>query len=331
VPYLLIALGIIGVLWIWLKRLHTVGPVWANRLQRSGISALELLVVSALLGILMALLVPAVQRVRQAANRISCANHLEHIGLGLHLHHDSYGVLPSNGGWGPGLIPAKDGSLFTPKTILFNEHSGGPRISMLWGVGEPGRAPKTQTGSWAYAILPYIEQKGIYDNRSWTVGVKLYSCPQRRLPTPQLPVDDEHGRYIGGGWEWGKIDYAANGHLIENRPECSPMSIIRDGLSMTILIGEKAMDPLMYTAGGWYYDEPFFLGGSWGTKRSGTGVFKDEPGGLFMNNWGAAHAGGAQFLFADGAVRPVRFGVSANVMKALLSPHGGEASSDHDH
>jgi prepilin-type processing-associated H-X9-DG protein len=317
--------------WVFLKR-SLKKRKCSNRLQHSGFSTVELVVVTALFGVLLAVLAPAVQKVRHAANRVACANNLKHIGTALHLHHDTFGVFPSNGGWKRGqLIPAKDGSLFVPKTIEFNKPHGGPRIESWWGVGEPGLAPSTQTGSWAYAILPYIEQKNTYDSRSWTVGVALYACPQRRPSTPQLVTDDEYGRYIGGGWEWGKIDYAANARLFDDRPTCLPASVIRDGFSRTILAGEKSIDPLMYITGGWYFDEPFFLGGSWGTKRTGHSVFKDEPGGVYMNNWGSAHSSGAQFLFADGSVQSVRFGVPAKVLKALLSPSGAEPSSDHEY
>src|SRR5436309_3201328 len=93
--------------------------------------------------------------------------------------------------------------------------------------------------------------------------------PDRRSMT----MDD--GKYNGGGWAWGKTDYAANGLVVPNRPRCLSYADIPDGTSHTILVGEKAMDPKIGAMPGWYWDEPFFLGGSGGTQRFGTLIWHD--------------------------------------------------------
>src|SRR5437870_3200285 len=91
-----------------LDRLHLL------HLRRRGFTLIELLVVIAILGILMALILAAVQRAREAANRVNCANNLRQIGLALHQHHDTYGLFPSNGGWdGRQTIPSVDGTATT--------------------------------------------------------------------------------------------------------------------------------------------------------------------------------------------------------------------------
>ncbi|MCI0741657.1 MAG: DUF1559 domain-containing protein, partial [Gemmataceae bacterium] len=130
-----------------------------------------------------------------------------------------------------------------------------------WGVGEPNHRPSAQPGSWAYAILPFLEQDAMHRQRAWTQTVPLYICPSRRVNLAQVAQPDKEGTYEGGGWAWGKIDYAGNGRLVKPRPAVHGMASIKDGTSQTILVGEKVMDPASYTTGSWFWDEPFFVGG----------------------------------------------------------------------
>jgi prepilin-type N-terminal cleavage/methylation domain-containing protein len=289
--------------------------------RRNGFTLLELLVVIAIIAVLIGLLLPAVQKVRAAAARIQCANNLKQIGLALIQHHDTHGVFPSNGGWdGKQQIPSVSG---TPTFVITNEF-GNP-VLHYWGVGEPNRSPRDQTGSWAYSILPFIEQQNMYEKRAWTQPVKLYVCPSRRIAQAQKAVPlDEYGTYTEGGWSWGKTDYAANALVIPNRPTCLRVANLTDGTSHTFLVAEKAMDPQNYQTGTWFWDEPFFTGGAGGTARGGVQLLRDAPGVRFPNNWGSAHTAGAEFLFADGSVRLLPFGTSPNAVKALLTPNGGE-------
>src|SRR5262249_2768979 len=100
---------------------------------------------------------------------------------------------------------------------------------------------------------------------------------------------------------------------------------ITDGVSCTVLVGEKAMELQAYDTGGWYFDEPIFSGGSAGTARNGTVIVPDtDRSGAFPYHWGAPHLSGAQFVRADGSVRDLRFGLSAEIVMALLTPGGGE-------
>jgi prepilin-type N-terminal cleavage/methylation domain-containing protein/prepilin-type processing-associated H-X9-DG protein len=285
---------------------------------------LELLVVIAIIGTLIGLLLPAVQKVRAAAARASCGNNLRQLGLALQQFHDAFRTYPSNGGWdGQQTIASVGGATFTPQT--FDRTTA---RAYLWGVGDPNLRPRDQTGSWAYAILPYIEQESMYRTRAWTVGVALYGCPARRTAAAQSVVaEDAYGQYQGGGWSWGKTDYVVNLGAFDNRPVCRSMSSFKDGLSNTILVGEKAFDPTVQTPQSWYWDEPFFLGGSKGTSRGGLGLLRDRPGIPFKENWGSAHPGGVQFLFADGSARLVPFETQFSVFAALLTPDGGEVVS----
>ena len=253
---------------------------------------------------------------------MSCSNHLKQIGLALQMHHDTYNLFPSNGGWdGKQQISSASG---TAVFVTTQDKDAG--TLRFWGVGEPGRAPRDQTGSWAYAILPYVEQQNIYQTRAWREAIKLYVCPSRRR-AEAVPVvaEDAYGVYNGGGWTWGKIDYACNSLVMPERPRCMGLSALTDGASHTILVGEKAFNPQVQVPTTWYYDEPFFLGGSGGTTRWLDGVHRDDTNtNLYRGNWGAVHKGGAQFLFADGSVRTIPYDTPKEIVRGAMTPAGGE-------
>lgn len=288
---------------------------------------IELLVVIAIIAALLGLLLPAVQKAREAASRISCANNLKQIGLALHQFHDIYRVFPCNGGWDRAqTVLTSDGRPFIPSTTDF-EIPGAPTFP--WGIGDPMRSPQNQTGSWAFAILPFLEQQNVFRNRTWTATVPGYICPSRRMAEVQSPTGDIHGDYQGGGWSWGgKTDYAGNILTIPLRPNCLSLAQITDGASHTILVGEKAADRTVMSPRSWYYDEPLFLGGSAGTSRGNFLVLQDGAGINYKGNWGSPHTGGAQFLFADGSVHLLAYGTPWPTMLALSTPDGGEVTPD---
>ena len=291
-----------------------------KKVSRSAFTLIELLVVLAIIAILAALLAPAVQRVRLAAARVACENNLKQIGLALLQFEGVHKVFPSNGGWdGVQTIPASNGS-----SVVVSTHDFTTNSLYQFGVGDPKFGPKEQTGSWAFSILPHIDQRTIYENAEWTDPVPLYICRARRPIDARTSVaEDMCGIYETGGWAWGRTDYGVNLNAFDNRPICHPTSRFTDGLSNTILVGEKAYD-VTVQGPSWYYDEGYFVGGSKGTARGDT---RPEPRWArhqLQGQLGLRHPDGVHFLFGDGSVRVLGFGTDPNIVAALLTPDGGE-------
>jgi prepilin-type N-terminal cleavage/methylation domain-containing protein len=261
--------------------------------RRRALTLLEVLVVMGIMSVAAGLLVAAAQQARSAANAMICGNNLHQIGVGLHAFHDVQGLFPHSGGLPPG------GNRPPTPTIA----TGVKR----WGVGAPRYVQRLQPGPWTYSILPFIEQSEVYERQDYAAAVRIYMCPARGRENPQVvPTQDPvfpRATYSSGGVSaWGKTDYAGNvyvvlGDLALNNDPRGPkltgrterIADITDGLSNTIVIGEKSIDTRAYNTGGWYWDEPIFAGGgAGGTVRGGTVVLRDAEAIAFSNNWGAA-------------------------------------------
>jgi hypothetical protein len=94
--------------------------------------------------------------------------------------------------------------------------------------------------------------------------------------------------------------------------------------------GFTLIELLVVITGTWYWDEPFFTGGSGGTQRWGVRVVRDSwsMGFAYRGNWGSAHTAGAQFVFADGSTHLIPFATSSVIVLGLLTPAGGEIVPD---
>jgi prepilin-type N-terminal cleavage/methylation domain-containing protein len=168
------------------------------RCTRRAFTLVELLVVIAIIGVLVALLLPAVQAAREAARRAQCSNQLKQLALAWQMHHDARQFFPS-GGWG-----------------------------YAW-TGDPDRGSgKTQSGSWAYSCLPYLEQLPLWQKGKGANGagksdaltqavqtpVSTFYCPSRRAPQAYNNADSGLGSGInynfGNPLSLARCDYAAN-------------------------------------------------------------------------------------------------------------------------
>ena len=300
-----------------------VPPTHGNVSRRNGFTLIELLVSISIIGILVSLTIPAVQRAREAARRMQCSNQIRQLALGVHLFHDAKRAIPNNGGPADdSLVRSTTGAMVQPSTFDIVDS-----VLMFWGIGSPRRSPSDQTGPWCYSILPYIERENEYRQNAYSTKLAIFLCPSRPRGDTLPPVNDTYARYESGGLAFAKTDYAANNRIVPNRPRASKFADVFDGLSQTILMGEKSHDPTVQTETSWYWDEPLWLGGAKGTARSGLQILPDRVGIPFKENWGSPHDGGAFFAMVDGHVSFVTNSVDWKLMAATLSPRGHETDT----
>lgn len=312
------------------------------RKHRSAFTLVELLVVIAIIGILVALLLPAVQQAREAARRIQCANNLKQLSLGALLHEDAYGYLPT-GGWG-------------------------------WNwVGEPDRgAGERQPGGWAYCILPYIEQQALHDMGKGqpdatrkaqgaemaATPVGTFHCPTRR-PTRMRPyVHTTPFKNIDKPRGAGRTDYAANAgdggtgtdgldepggpgsyaDAVNFKEKTNSSGIIavksqytigdiKDGTTNTYLIGERYLCPDNYETGTDSADDQhMYIGFDRDIVRWANNTIlplQDRKGYTGYQMFGSAHTTTWQVSYCDGSVRGLSYSIDGEVHRRLGNRRDG--------
>jgi prepilin-type N-terminal cleavage/methylation domain-containing protein/prepilin-type processing-associated H-X9-DG protein len=288
---------------------------------RTAFSLIELLIVIAIIGVIIALLLPAVQMVREAAHRTQCGNNLHQIGEAFMAYNMQYNRFP-DGGAGWWLARCKN-----------------PQ-------GVPLRAPNQNWG-WAYQILPFMEQQNLWanpdDSAVAAAVIPIYFCPSRRDPVALPGILNG----IPDGSLRGAIDYAGNGGtgpgvFTEGYPiwpdgngtvnsrfnDAITPTNIRDGASNTLLAGERNVN-LKYMGWGSLLmadeNDGYIDGYDWDVIRWAYDVPAPDRRDDSWYDWrfGSSHIGGVQFLFADGSVRWVQFSVDLTTFQRLSCRNDG--------
>ena len=293
--------------------------------SRGGFSLIELLVVIAIIAVLLGLLVPAVQKAREAAARIQCCNNLRQIGIARHDFHTAYGRMPCGIGWWS-----------EPNTA-----SPGKAFGICW-----------------FHVLPFIEQDSLYkssfDGTSYFAGNNgVYTRPIKTYVCPSDPSTEGAGVVtLYSGAVWGAMSYAANTQI---DAICDKNGILQDiygnfrlesscpdGTSNTIYVAEKYAHctNAIYKEGGtlwayWIGDasiQPLHAAYAlsiWNGYSVGpSSKFSVRPN-PFRGNCdptlaSSPHSGGINVCMVDGSVRFVSEGISGTTWWAACTPSGGE-------
>ncbi len=322
-----------------------------------GFTLIELLVVIAIIGILIVLLLPAVQSAREAARRMQCSNNLKQISMAVLHHEQAIGYYPS-GGWGYGWV-------------------GDPDLG--FGIDQPG--------GFFYNILPFMEQKSLYEMgsgmgqgtptnekgaealRMIQTPLPMLTCPSRRRAVT-LPVRSDRNWMINAkkpddlSIGWFRSDYAVNagseqpcwwGHgpwswptLPLKRPfycdleppknfpnDYNGLSYqqsrvtqvsVQDGTSNTYLVGEKYLNPDNYSNGLDHSDDESALGAddldlnAWTNKPPQ----RDRAGNTCFDIFGSIHPSGFHVVFCDGSVHLINYEIDAEIHRRLGNRHDDE-------
>jgi len=300
--------------------------------MRHAFTLVELLVVIAIIGMLMGLLLPAVQQAREAARGIQCSNNIKQLSLACNTHMATLQAFPSAG------------------------YAG------YQYVGDANASLRSQRSGWTYAILPYMEQQALFETsvseRIRTV-IPTLNCPTRRPPRNYLSLNRVMYGKIANGTEQSaslgtsapKTDYAANigshpsdccydagwrnngatgekliaqyGPVIYSESETTQADIT-DGMMNTFLIGEKYLNPNVYTGvqtstDGGDDDEQLSGRNHDNVRIAASGPRADRQSWGNQHVFGSAHAGALNMAFCDGHIANISYSINASTFQYLCN------------
>ena len=297
-----------------------------RRTNRRAFTLIELLVVIAIIAILIGLLLPAVQKVREAAARLSCTNNLKQIGLACHSYHDA--------------------------------NQGFPAGYVATGAYVDGATDTTPGWGWGAMILPYAEQGNLYtqfnlsqpvqNSTAIQTPVKMFICPSDIVPPGPFAVTGATGNTVcmappssyaaccGGGVS----TTAATGNGVFYRNSHTRLTDITDGTSSTVLVEERCFANVMGTwvgaiSGGYCNQGQYNPNAVPGKLGQGAGDLvlihagtNNSPTGRNLDDASSKHLNGSNFLFADGSVHFIRNAASGSADSATLQTMGTIAGGE---
>jgi prepilin-type N-terminal cleavage/methylation domain-containing protein/prepilin-type processing-associated H-X9-DG protein len=310
---------------------HIRGSCPANRTK--AFTLIELLVVIAILGVLIMLLLPAVQKVREAANRTKCSDNLKQIGLGLHHFHDVNGAFPPGWVQGPFLpagVTAAENHNWMPFVVPYLEQQDVAKL-YHWDVGVPDPANQAAIN----VQLKVLQCASAEPDRVFTIlpqfGTGTAAC------SDYAPVRGVHPQLVDLRW----VDAVANLDGVMQQNAMTRIADLTDGTADTILIAEDAGLPQVWHAGqpvlGILSARGSWAG--WGCPIYVKGASADgaeRPGRCAINCTNqlevySFHRAGANALFADGAVRLLSASLDIRILARLVTRAGGEVVSAGDY
>ena len=325
--------------------------------RRPAFTLIELLVVIAIIGVLVALLLPAVQSAREAANRSRCQNNLKQIVLAAHEYHDAFGAFPA--GW-----------LCWMATYDANNNL----------TGGDGNCISVPPNPWPYmwsgmtGLLLKLEQTNLYNEINFNIPplpslgfmgaqdptnmtavrrtIDVFVCPSNRRPTPVVPVTTPGGATPIS--QLGPSDYRGNmaaGFILSTTSQCQDLTPAAAGLNPYCLVYDNG---LMYqnstvsmaditdgTSTTIYMGESLWPDGVWSQAPScciRTSIDRtiNQPIRATLSNgttsvswryWASKHPGQVNFAYCDGTVRPVTSQINKLTLNKLMTRNGGETIS----
>ncbi len=270
---------------------------------RAGFTLIELLVAITIIGVLLSLLMPAVQASRAAARRIQCQNQLRQLGLALHNYHDTHACFPA-------------------------------------GSYVLGPAFQTQSGwGWGAMILPHIEQTPLYQQLDFDHGTAV-GANLARIATPvsiwRCPSDTAPAQMHIVPWNYPPLEIASGNYCgvegLLREMSRTRMADVTDGTSQTLLLGERGVQPslngsLPHTSG-WFGQIAFADEYEYRSvpHMAALRLFPINGSLASPQHFSSRHAGGAMFGMADGSVHFLSEHLDSLVFEALGTPNGGESS-----